>query len=103
MTPRRSLLPPDRRGRTRLATAVSLGYLLVVAVVFAFVLVAAAVPHPDASFAGVWLYFVTLPTSLLAPLVPEAEPWAFVVEIVLYALVQAAVLWLLVRGRGVAR
>ena len=105
MTPRQAL-HPDRRRRTRLAKAVSLGYLLVVAAVFAFVLVVTAMPHPDASLAGVWLYVVTLPMSLLAPLtlwVPEAEPWALVVEIVLYALVQAAALWLLIRGRGVAR
>ncbi|GAA3357409.1 MULTISPECIES: SCO4225 family membrane protein [Saccharopolyspora] len=57
---------PIQAFRRLLVNPVSLGYLALVAAVWAWVLVMTfLVPHPDASLAGVWGFLVTAPTSLL--------------------------------------
>lgn len=98
-------LSPSRWTHGALALAVSGGYLLLVFATFAFVAVDAAfVEHPDASLAGVWLYLVTVPLSLVGILaVPDATgPLATTVLLAVpaaSALVQAVGLWLALRGR----
>jgi hypothetical protein len=93
----------DRWERGRLAAAVALGYLIVVAGVFAFVLVDInLVEHQDASFSGVWAFLVTLPLSLvLLLLTPAVE--AGLVGVALTGVVQAVLLWLALRGPRIAR
>ncbi|MGY1435682.1 SCO4225 family membrane protein [Streptomyces reniochalinae] len=53
---------------------------------------------PDASFAGVWMFFATAPVSvLLLPLVPDSG-WALALLVGLSALVQAAAIGALYRA-----
>lgn len=89
-----------RHRRGRLAAAVAVGYLVLVAGVLAFVLVDAARPHPDASFAGVWGFIVTLPLSavLLLPSFARFHGAALLVGLGACGVLQAALLWLVLRG-----
>lgn len=73
-------------------------YLLVVAATLVwFGIDTLFVYHPDASFAGVWPMFLTLPTSLLLLTWPALPGWALVVGMILAALVNATLLGLFVR------
>ncbi|WP_338897817.1 hypothetical protein WBG99_21310 [Streptomyces sp. TG1A-60] len=76
--------------RHHLVNPAALGYLAVVAAVGVWVGVDALfVEHADASLAGVWLFLVTAPTSLLFSALPGALPF---VGIVVGAVTQAFVL-----------
>ncbi|HET6636950.1 MAG TPA: hypothetical protein VFH77_18205 [Streptomyces sp.] len=91
-----------RRHRPAAAVAdnwVSRGYLIVFAALLIWVVLdKLVVSHPDASFAGVWLFFWTLPTSLVLLPVPGLEGWPLLVCLALVALVNATLLGLLVRA-----
>jgi hypothetical protein len=91
-----------RRHRPQAAVAdnwVSRGYLLVfVALLVWVVLDTLVVSHPDASFAGVWPFLWTLPTSLLLWLIPGVEGWLLLVGLTVAALVNATLLGLLVHA-----
>ncbi|GLP66179.1 hypothetical protein TUSST3_27990 [Streptomyces sp. TUS-ST3] len=77
-------------GSRYILNPLSLGYLLLVAAVVGWVGVDTLfVEHADASFAGVWAFVVTAPTSLLLVMVPGAGAWA---GIVIGAAVNAVVL-----------
>ncbi|MFC4500845.1 MULTISPECIES: SCO4225 family membrane protein [Streptomyces] len=79
-----------------LRTPVALGYLALVAAVAGWVAVdTLLVTHADASFAGVWLFFVTAPTSLLFAAAPGALAW---IGVPIGAVVQAALLGAAYRG-----
>ncbi|RLL67392.1 hypothetical protein [Streptomyces sp. Z26] len=95
------------RARHVLGHPVPLAYLGLVAAAFVFALVDAAfVSHPDASLAGVWMVLLTFPTVMLPlaaeSLVPGGETSGalLLVSVVLSALVQAALLGVLVRTLG---
>ncbi|MBV2354070.1 hypothetical protein KUM39_06785 [Streptomyces sp. J2-1] len=85
-----------------LLNPVALAYLALVAVVLVWVGVDTLfVAHEDASFAGIWAFVVTGPTSWLFVALPDPLP---VVGLVIGALVQAAALGALYRwlhGRSV--
>ncbi|MEU0149079.1 hypothetical protein ABZ119_24490 [Streptomyces sp. NPDC006288] len=86
--------------RHTLLNPVALGYLAVVAAVAVWVgLDTLLVERADASFAGVWLFIVTAPTSLLFAALPGALPFAGVaVGAVVQALaLGAAYRWVLGR------
>lgn len=91
-----------RRHRRLAAVAdnwVSRGYLLVfVALLVWVVLDKLLVSHPDASFAGIWPFLWTLPTSLLLWLIPGVDGWLLLVGLTVAALVNATLLGLLVRA-----
>lgn len=77
-------------------------YLGIVAATMAFVIVDTLfADHPDASLAGVWMFFATAPTSfflLLLPVVGET-PGAGVAAVVLFAtVIVSAVLQAIVIG-----
>ena len=78
-----------------LRTPVAVGYLLVVAVIGAWVAVDTLYVHADASFAGIWLFVATAPTSMLFMVVPSQ--WGMI-GVPIGALVQAAVLGAAYRG-----
>ena len=79
-----------------LRTPVAIGYLLIVAAVGVWVAVdTLLVTHSDASFAGVWLFVATAPTSMLFMVVPSQ--WGMI-GVPIGALVQAAVLGAAYRG-----
>lgn len=93
----------DRWKRGRLAAAFALGYLIVVAGVFAFVLVDITfIEHQDASLSGVWALLVTLPLSLVFLLLNPAVDTGLV-GVALTGVVQAVLLWLALRGPRLAR
>ncbi|MEV0850665.1 hypothetical protein AB0J21_33270 [Streptomyces sp. NPDC049954] len=76
----------------------SRGYLVVFAATLVwFGVDTLFVNHPDASFAGVWPMFLTLPTGLLLLLWSAIPGWALVVGMALAALVNATLLGLFVR------
>jgi hypothetical protein len=78
---------------------VSRGYLLVFAALLVWVVVdGLAASPPDASLAGVWPFFWTLPTSLLLLPLPGVEGWILLVGLAVAALVNATLLGLLVRA-----
>ncbi|MFF5723540.1 SCO4225 family membrane protein [[Kitasatospora] papulosa] len=63
--------------RSNLLNPVALGYLAVVAAVGVWVgLDMLLVEHADASFAGVWLFIATAPTSFLFTALPGVLPFA---------------------------
>ncbi len=101
MAPLRTFARTDRRKRILLATTVALGYLLGVAATFAYTFLV----MPVDGMRGFPLFVVTLPSSLLTfPLALQLEAWdgmAGVTMVAVSALVQAVVLWRLVRGRRV--
>ena len=77
---------------------VSRAYLLVFAALMVWVIVDTdVVVHPDASFAGVWPFFLTLPTSLLLLQLPDLDGWGLLAGLTVAALVNATLLGLLVR------
>ena len=78
-----------------LRTPVAVGYLLVVAAIGAWVAVDTLYVHADASFAGIWLFVATAPTSMLFMVVPSQ--WGMI-GVPIGALVQAAVLGAAYRG-----
>lgn len=80
--------------RGSIALAISGGYALLVVGVAVFVVLANLRPP---SFAGIWLMFVTLPSSLLVLLLP-ARGILLTVCMTLGGLVQAYLLWLALRG-----
>ncbi len=88
---------------------VSRAYLLLFAALLVWVIVDTdVVVHPDASFAGVWPFFLALPTSLLLLQLPDLDGWGLLAGLTVAALVNATLLGLLVRvvrlaGRGRAR
>lgn len=93
----------DKRWYRPLAAAtdnwVSRGYLLVFAAVLVWVAVDTLfVSHPDASFAGVWPFFLAAPTSLLVLALPDLDAWALLVSLAVAAFVNAMLLGLLVRA-----
>lgn len=103
MTAKNAIRWVDRWERGRLAAAVALGYLAVVAGVFAFVLVDInLVVHQDATLSGVWAYLVTLPLSLVLVLLSPAVDGGLV-GLALSGVVQAVLLWLALRGPRTAR
>ncbi len=70
----------SRALRHRLVNPAALGYLAVVVAVALWVGVdTLLVEHADASFAGVWLFVVTAPTSFLFLSLPGALPFVGVV------------------------
>ncbi|MFG1665807.1 SCO4225 family membrane protein [Streptomyces sp. Y7] len=76
--------------RHHLLNPAALGYLaLVVAVAVWTGVDALLVEQQDASLAGIWVFFVTGPTSWLFLMLPGVLPWA---GVVVGALLQAAVL-----------
>ncbi|MFI6701268.1 SCO4225 family membrane protein [Streptomyces sp. NPDC050509] len=76
--------------RHYLLNPLALGYLAVVAAVLVWVAVDGLfVEHQDASFAGVWTFFVTAPTSLLFVTIPGPLAW---IGVVFGAVVQAVAL-----------
>ena len=78
------------RVRHHLLNPAALGYLAVVTGVLAWVAVDGLfVEHQDASFAGVWAFVVTAPTSWIFLALPGPLPW---VGVVVGALFQAAVI-----------
>jgi hypothetical protein len=91
-----------RRYRPLAAVAdnwVSRGYLLVFAALLVWVVLdTLVVDHPDASFAGVWPFFWTLPTSLLLWLIPGLDGWLLLAGLTVAALVNATLLGLFVRA-----
>lgn len=103
MTAKSAIRWVDRWQRGRLAAAVALGYLIVVAGVFAFVLVDInLVVHHDASFSGVWALLVTLPLSLVFLLLGPAVDTGLA-GVALTGVVQAVLLWFALRGPRLAR
>jgi hypothetical protein len=82
-----------RRGPA--ALAVSGAYAVLVVGVFVFVVIAG---RYAGTLAGVWLVLVTLPVSGLLQKVP-AEGYPYGVLLVLGGLLQAWLLWLVLRGR----
>ncbi|MFS8202288.1 SCO4225 family membrane protein [Streptomyces sp. CWNU-52B] len=92
--------------RHHLVNPAALGYLAVVVAVAVWVGVDTLfVEHADASFAGVWLFVVTAPTSFLFVLLPGALP---LIGVVLGAVAQAFVLgaayhWFLKRSTHAQR
>jgi hypothetical protein len=79
-----------------LRTPVAIGYLLIVAAVGVWVAVDLHVAtHPEADFAGVWLFFLTAPTSLPFVVLPSGLA---LIGVPVGALVQAAVLGAAYRG-----
>jgi hypothetical protein len=93
----------DTRGHRPLAAVadnwVSRGYLLVFAALLVWVVLDTLLAsHPDASFAGVWPFMWTLPTSMLLWLVPGVDDWLLLVGLSVAALVNATLLGLLVRA-----
>ncbi len=83
---------------------VSRGYLLVFAALLVWVVLdTLVVSHPDASFAGVWPFMWTLPTSLLLWLLPGMDGWLLYAGLTVAALVNATLLGLLVRALTPAR
>ncbi|MFE7839915.1 SCO4225 family membrane protein [Streptomyces sp. NPDC057474] len=80
----------SRTLRRHLLNPAALGYLALVVAVGVWVGVDTLfVEHADASFAGVWLFLVTAPTSLLFVALPGGLPF---LGIVLGAVIQAFVL-----------
>jgi hypothetical protein len=77
------------------ALAISAAYAALVLGVAVFVLIANFWPP---NFAGIWLFIVTLPSSLLVLLIP-AQGTLLTVCVTLGGLVQAWLLWLGLRGR----
>ncbi|WP_203186364.1 SCO4225 family membrane protein [Streptomyces pratensis] len=76
--------------RRYLLNPAALAYLAIVAAVGVWVgLDALLVEHADASLAGVWLFIVTAPTSMLFAFLPGALPFA---GIAVGAVVQALAL-----------
>ncbi|CAA9249998.1 MAG: hypothetical protein AVDCRST_MAG41-2028 [uncultured Corynebacteriales bacterium] len=104
-----SRFSPSRWTHGLLALSVAGAYLLLVALTYAYVVAdTAVVDHPDASLAAVSIYLVTMPLSLLGIMVmPEATgplaTVAFFAVPAVCALLQAAGLWLALRGRAVHR
>lgn len=92
--------------RRSLLNPAALGYLAVVAAVWAWIAVdTLLVTHADASMAGVWGFFVTAPTSFLFASLPGPLP---LVGAAVGALVQALALgaayrWATGRPRGHGR
>ncbi|MFE4692911.1 SCO4225 family membrane protein [Streptomyces sp. NPDC056749] len=67
----------SRSVRHNLLNPAALGYLAIVAAVGVWVgLDATLVEHADASLAGVWLFIVTAPTSMLFAALPGSLPFA---------------------------
>lgn len=98
----------DERRHRRLTAAtdnwVSRIYLLVFAGLLVWtVLDALVVPHPDASFAGVWPFFWTVPTSLLLLALPGLNGWTLLAGLTVAAVVNATLLGLLMRALLPAR
>ncbi|MFI2782989.1 SCO4225 family membrane protein [Streptomyces sp. ALB3] len=82
--------PLSRSLRRNLVNPAALGYLAVVAAVGTWVgLDTLLVEQTDGSFAGVWLFLVTAPTSLLFAALPGSLPLA---GVAVGALVQALAL-----------
>ncbi|MFM9699216.1 SCO4225 family membrane protein [Streptomyces europaeiscabiei] len=80
----------SRTLRRHLLNPAALGYLALVVAVGVWVGVDSLfVEHADAGFAGVWLFLVTAPTSLLFVALPGGLPF---LGIVLGAVIQAFVL-----------
>lgn len=77
--------------RRLLLNPASLVYLALVAASVLFTVgVTLFAPGPDASFAGVWMFFATAPVSVvLLPVLP-GEGWGMVLLLAVSALVQAA-------------
>ncbi|RKT84548.1 hypothetical protein SAMN05421805_103482 [Saccharopolyspora antimicrobica] len=87
MAPQHSPAMTLRHG---LLNPVALGYLAVVVVVWGWIGVdVLLVEHQDASFAPVWGFLITAPTSLLFLPLPSPSPW---VGVVVGAVVQAIAL-----------
>ncbi|MEV7426912.1 hypothetical protein [Streptomyces sp. NPDC091212] len=86
--------------RHYLVNPAALGYLAVVVAVCAWVAgVTLFVEHDDASFAGVWAFFVTAPTSFLFVGFTDRLPeWVPLVGIPVGAFVQAFALGAVYRG-----
>jgi hypothetical protein len=83
---------------------VSRAYLLAFAALLVWVIVDTdVVVHPDASFAGVWPFFLTLPTSLLLLRLPDLDGWGLLAGLAVAALVNATLLGLLARAVRPAR
>ncbi|MDX3693385.1 hypothetical protein PV726_24155 [Streptomyces europaeiscabiei] len=80
----------SRTLRRHLLNPAALGYLALVVAVGVWVGVDSLfVEHADAGFAGVWLFLVTAPTSLLFVALPGGLPF---LGVVLGAVIQAFVL-----------
>ncbi|MFP1630057.1 SCO4225 family membrane protein [Streptomyces sp. 5K101] len=80
------------------ALAISGGYAVIVLAVATFVIIASALQ--PGSFAAMWLFLVTLPSSLLLGFIP-AQGTAYVLLLTLGGLVQAWLLWLVLRSKRV--
>ena len=87
-----------RYGRGPAALAVSGAYAVLVVGVFVFVVIAGLYAG---TLAGVWLVLVTLPFSVLMQFVP-AQGHLYGVLLTLGGLLQAWLLWVVLRGRRVS-
>lgn len=96
--PRRLLEAAARHRRGTRALVIAGGYAVIVLAVAAFVIIDTTVK--PGSIAAMWLFLVTLPGSLLLGLVP-AQGTAYVLLLTLGGLVQAWLLWLVLRGKRV--
>lgn len=90
----REAATPYRRGTG--ALAISGGYAVIVLAVATFVIIANALQ--PGSIAAMWLFLVTLPSSLLLRFVP-AQGVAYALLLTLGGLVQAWLLWLVLRSK----
>lgn len=87
-----------RYSRGHRPLTISGGYAVIVTGVAAFVIVAGSLK--PGSIAAMWLIIATLPGSLVVQFIP-AQGMAFVLLLALGGLVQAWLLWILLRGRRV--
>lgn len=80
------------------ALAISGGYAVIVLAVATFVIIASALK--PGSIAGMWLFLVTLPSSLPLGFIP-AQGTAYALLLTLGGLAQAWLLWLVLRSKRV--
>ncbi|GAA5128082.1 SCO4225 family membrane protein [Haloechinothrix salitolerans] len=81
------------------ALSISVGYAVIVIGAAVFVTVDTALK--PGSLAGMWLFLATLPSSLLLQFLP-AEGAAYMLFLTLGGLVQAWLLWVIVRGKRIS-
>ncbi len=87
-----------RYSRGTLALSVAGGYAAIVTGVAVFVIVASALQ--PGSIAGMWLFLITLPGSLLLQFIP-GEGVAYALLLAFGGFVQAWLLWVILRGKRV--